>query len=69
MTLPMKWKGGHTCNSNGRYELVLGIKFFYQLDALVLPNENAIVVLDPKCACMVGGKSKNGVAAKFFLAS
>lgn len=35
------------------YKLILGMKFFDQFCALILPHENAMVVLDPKCQCLV----------------
>lgn len=40
---------------------------FYRLDALIIPHENARVVLDPKCTDVVRGKRKNRIAIKFKL--
>lgn len=42
------------------YELVLDMKFFDQLGALILPHESGVVVLDSKCPCVVRGKGKMG---------
>lgn len=50
------------------YDLVLGMKCFKQLVALVLPHENVVVILDFKCPWVMRGKRKNRVATKFLLA-
>lgn len=41
------------------YELVLGMRFFNQLGTLILLYETMMVVLDPKCPCVVRGKKKD----------
>lgn len=50
------------------YELVLDMSFFNLLDALILPNENIVVLLDPKCSCIVRDKRENEIATKFLSA-
>lgn len=35
--------------------------FFDRLGAIIVPHENVVVILDPKCPCVVKDKRENGV--------